>query len=248
MGGYWTGTKSKLELGRSALSAGRVAQAEQLFAEARVAIADNDGIDCARWGLATLDLAKCAQQQANHALAKRRGMNALRVLMAAGSPTTRRPAADAATVVGDALCELDTCGEAIRYLEHARAAVGRARNAVRVRSHADTRLAFAYTNVGRDADAGDAIVRAWSSVGDDESWLRGREAPTARWMIDHLQRGGRFVEAQPAWEWLAAHGLVEADWYTLHRFVGAMAVAGLVKEAQSLFHRIEQLEDARAGR
>jgi hypothetical protein len=247
MADYWPEAKRKLQHGRYVLGHGRAVQAEQLFFEARAAVADNEGLECARWGVATLDLAKCALQQANHVLAKRRGLNALRVLMAEGSSGARLLAADAAAAVGDALCELDACGEAIRYLEFAVATVGSAADAVYVTSHADVRLAFAYSNLGGSEDAGDAIVRAWSSVGDEGSWLRGQEAWIARWMIGHLQRAGRFAEAKPAWEWLAAHGLAEDDWYTLHRFVGAMAVAGSVDEAQSLFHRIEELEDARAG-
>jgi tetratricopeptide (TPR) repeat protein len=247
MAGYWVSARRKLETGRDALAAGRFAQAEQLFCEARAAIADGAGVACPRWGIATLDLAKCAHLQGNHALARRRGMNALRVLMAEGSSALALPAADAAAVVGDALCELDACDEAVRYLEFALTSAGTASDAVLVASHANVKLAFAYANVGRDTDAGDAITRAWSSIADKGSWLRGREARIARWMIGHLQRAGRFVEARPAWEWLAEDGMADADWLTLHRFIGEMSAAGLKEEAKALFCRVEELEDVRAS-
>ena len=241
MEGYWPEAKRKLELGRRATTHMDFRQAEYYLAQARTAIADNEGVDCARWGFATLDLATCALRQKGHApLAARQGKNAMRVLLAAESPALRLAAAEAAIVVGDALGIMSRHDEAVLYYEFASKTASAGKNAVSVASHADVRLAFAYTSVGNATAAADAVLRAWATVGDENSWVHPLSASTARWIIRCLERDGRFVDAMPVWERLASNGFVDSDWLVLHKFVGAMAAVDLGDDAKYLFYRVEE--------
>jgi hypothetical protein len=110
-------------------------------------------------------------------------------------------------------------------------------------SHADARLATLYSEAGDDTAATEAVFRVWATVDDERSWVRGTERAFAKWMIRLLQRQGRFLDAVPVWEWMAAHRLADEDWYDLHTFFGRMGAAGLEQEAKDFFRRAEAIHE-----
>jgi tetratricopeptide (TPR) repeat protein len=236
---YWPAAKRKLELGRDTAARGHYEEAERMFLEARAAIADNDGVDSPRWGVATLNLAVCALRREDHALAVRRGLNALRVLTAAGPPASLLPAADAALVLGRAYRAQEDVARAVSCFELAARAAARVPREVRVTSDADAQLAFVLLHAGRIEGAADAALRAWATVEAADSWLAGSETVFARWTIRCLVRANRLMDTLPVWEWLFSHGPDGSEWRNLMEFVGRMGAAGLDQEAVELFERVE---------
>lgn len=247
MNDYWFYAKRKLALGRSWIASGEFEKAEQVLLQARTSIAEHDGIDSARWGVATLDLAECAWWQGDYAIAVRRGLNALRVLTTAGPPGSILPAANAAVVVGEALCAHGQDLEAVKYLESAFRILSTMPSEVRISSRANAALAIAYSSVGRDEDAADASLKAWATVEDRDSSLAGSKAAAAGWTIRCLERANRLLDALPIWEWLFEREPDDAAWFRLYEFIGEMGERGLEREAVEFFQRIEIIAEHAAS-
>lgn len=236
---YWPKARKKLAQGRSMLSKYRFRQAEQLFLEARRAIAEGEGVDSARWGIATLDLAFLASVECNYPLAARRGKNAVRALVSAGPPASVTPAAQAAAITGEALQQQGKLEAAIAYLEFAAERVERTPEYTRISSRIDVQLEDVYFDAGRFEEAADVALRIWGTVHSPESWLRAVGRGPTRLTIRCLEKARRYVECEPIWEWLFANRYDDSLWMSLYEFLGRMAEGGYEQEAKDLFARIE---------